>query len=80
MQRTEKRWENISNTMGQRFQYFEDYLRQDKSYKLMKERLTNLKLESLVPELKISQSVLLKMDGSINVEQRDRLRQRVQAT
>ncbi len=80
VQRTEKRWENISNTMGQRFQYFEDYLRQDKSYQLMKERLTNLKLESLVPELKISQSVLLKMDGSINGEQRDRLRQRVQAT
>ncbi len=80
MQRTEKRWENISNTMGQRFQYFEDYLRQEKSYKLLKERLTNLKLESLVPDLKVSQSVLLKMDGSINGEQRERLRQRVLAT
>jgi hypothetical protein len=80
MQRTEKRWENIGNTMGQRFQYYEDYLRQEKSYKLLKERLANLKLEHLVPELKVSQAVLLKMDGSINTEQRERLRQRVQAT
>ncbi|HEX7927883.1 MAG TPA: hypothetical protein VF678_09835 [bacterium] len=80
MQRTEKRWENINNTMGQRFQYYEDYLRQDKSYKLLKERLTNLKLDNMVPELKVAQNVLLKMDGSINLEQRARLKQRVQAT
>ena len=72
MQRSEKRWDSINNSMGQRFQYYEDYLRQEKSYKLLKERLTNLKLDSMVPELKISQNVLLKMDGSINLEQRER--------
>jgi hypothetical protein len=80
MQRSEKRWEGISNSMGQRFQYYEDYLRQEKSYKLLKERLTNLNLGQLVPEIKVSTGTLSRMDGSISGEQRDRLRQRVRAT
>ncbi|HUJ73898.1 MAG TPA: hypothetical protein VL359_03530, partial [bacterium] len=79
MQRSERRWDGIANTMGQRFQYYEDHLRLEKSYKTLKERLTNLKLEHLVPELKISPVAASKMEGLITQAQRERLRQRVNA-
>jgi hypothetical protein len=80
MQQTEKRWEAINSNLSKRFQYYEDYLRQQRSYSLLRERLTNLKLDSLLPELKIAQGILLKMDSTITSEQRDRLKLRVQAT
>lgn len=77
---SEKRWENINNTIGQRFQFYEDYLRQMKSYNLLKERLSTLGVENLLPELTVSETARLKMDGTITSDQRDRLRQRVEMT
>ena len=80
MQRTDKRWDAINSTMGQRFQFYEDYLRQEKSLKLLKERLGSVNLAQLVPEVKVSQATLLRMDGTITGPQRERLQQRVNAT
>ena len=80
MQRSEKRWDGINNTMGQRFQYFEDYLRQEKSLKLLRDKLTNMNLGHLVPDIKVSSGTLQRMESTISSEQRDRLRQRVRAT
>jgi hypothetical protein len=80
MQRSDKRWEAISGSMGQRFQYYEDYLRQEKSYKTLKDRLTNLNLGHLVPEVRVSAATLHRMEGSISAEQRERLKQRVRGT
>lgn len=80
MVRSEKRWDSITSSMGQRFQYYEDYLRQEKSYKLLKERLGAMNLASLVPEVRVSPATLTRMEGSMSGEQRERLRQRVRAT
>jgi len=80
LQRSEKRWDSISTMMGQRFQFYEDYLRQEKCYKLLKERLENVKLGNLAPEFKVPPALIIKMEAVISSEQRDRLRNRVQAT
>ncbi|MBI3993163.1 MAG: hypothetical protein HY342_07800 [Candidatus Lambdaproteobacteria bacterium] len=77
LRRSERRWENINNTIGQRFQYYEDYLRLMKSYDLLKERMQNLNLTELVPELTVSATARNKMASTINTEQRERLQQRV---
>jgi len=78
--KSEKRWENINNTIGQRFQYYEDYLRQMKTYQLLKERLETLGLSNLVPQLSVSDTARVKMDGTITADQRERLKQRVEMT
>ena len=75
--RTEQQWENINTNVGQRFQLYEDYLRQERSVELMTNRLTDLQMESMAPEVKISQTALLKMDGMITEDQRKRIRDRV---
>jgi hypothetical protein len=77
LRRSERRWENINSTIGQRFQFYEDYLRLMKSYDLLKERVQNLNLTGLVPELSISSAARSKMSTTINAEQRERLQQRV---
>lgn len=80
LQRSQKRWDNINNAMGQRFQFYEDYLRQEKCLTLLRENLSNLNLSDRVPDLKLSDSVLARMHEVINVEQRERLKHRVEAT
>lgn len=80
LQRSQKRWENINQIMGQRFQLYEDYLRQEKSVNHLQEALVNLKMESKLPELNVSRPVLARMAEVITSEQRDRLKHRVQAT
>ena len=80
LRRTEKRWERINNAMSNRFQYYEEYLRQEKTFRFLKERLNSLKLELPVPELKISQNALLRMDVTLSSDQRERLRHRVDLT
>ena len=80
LRRSERRWENIKSTIGQRFQFYEDYLRLMKSYDLLKERMQNLNLTELVPELSVSSAAHSKMTSSINAEQRERLQQRVNMT
>jgi hypothetical protein len=78
--RSQKRWENINQMMGQRFQLYEEYLRQEKSANSLRERLTNLKLEGRLPELKVSRVALARMSEVISAEQRDRIKHRVEAT
>jgi hypothetical protein len=80
VQRSEKRWDNINTMMGQRFQFYEEYLRQEKCHKLLKERLDNVKLGQMAPAFRVSPAMVLKMEGVISTEQRDRLRNRVQST
>ncbi|MCH8882777.1 MAG: hypothetical protein IIA41_04665 [SAR324 cluster bacterium] len=77
--RAEQRWDNINVNIGQRFQLYEDFLRQERTYGQMKQRLAELKLESLLPEIQISQAARLKMDGVISEDQRKRIRDRVMA-
>jgi len=76
-QQTERRWENINTNIGQRFQYYEDYLRQVKSYGHLRERMLGLDLEGLVPEFRISPAVIQRMESTITAEQRERLKHRV---
>ena len=64
--------------MSNRFQYYEEYLREEKTFQILKARLSSLKMGSLVPELKISQNAFLRMDVTLSTEQRDRLRNRVE--
>ncbi|NIP73215.1 MAG: hypothetical protein GWO16_09405, partial [Gammaproteobacteria bacterium] len=40
LMRTQKRWENINQIMGQRFQLYEEYLRQERSAESLRERLS----------------------------------------
>ena len=80
LRRSHKNWENISKAMGQRFQFYEEYLRQDKCVKQLTQQLNNLKLGRLVPEMRLPRSILTKMDEVISTEQRDRLKHRVDAT
>lgn len=80
LQRSEKRWEAMAGSMGQRFQVYEDFLRQEKSCKLLKDRLTGLNLGHLVPDLKIAPATMHRMESSITAVQRERLRQRVLGT
>jgi hypothetical protein len=75
----EKRWESINFNIGQRFQLFEDYLRQERSLEKMRTRLAELKLEHLLPEIKVNQATLLRMDGLITADQQKRIRDRVMA-
>ncbi|HEX9842331.1 MAG TPA: hypothetical protein VGC20_06250 [bacterium] len=78
--RSQKRWENINQMMGQRFQLYEEYLRQEKSANALSERLTTLKLAERLPELKVSRVALARMSEVISPDQRDRLKHRVEAT
>ena len=78
--RSQKRWDNISQMMGQRFQLYEEYLRQEKSAKGLRERLENLKLAERLPTLAVSRTALARMSEVITAEQRDRLKHRVEAT
>jgi hypothetical protein len=78
--RSQKRWDNINQTMGQRFQFYEEYLRQEKSAKALTERLTNLKLNERLPALAVSRTAIARMSDVITAEQRDRLKHRVEAT
>lgn len=80
MRRTQRRWENINQTMGQRFQFYEDYLRQEKCLGQLRDRLSTLELEQLVPDLQISDSALSRMHEVITREQRERLKHRVELT
>jgi hypothetical protein len=77
--KSEKRWENINFNIGQRFQLFEDYLRQERTLERLRTRLGELKLENILPEIKVSQAVRLKMDGLITPDQQKRIRDRVVA-
>jgi hypothetical protein len=78
--RSQKRWENINQMMGQRFQLYEEYLRQEKSANALRERLTTLKLAERLPDLKISRVALARMGEVISADQRDRLKHRVDAS
>ena len=78
--RSQKRWANINANMGQRFQLYEEYLRQERSANALRERLTNLKLDERLPELKVSRVALARMSEVISADQRDRLKHRVEAT
>jgi hypothetical protein len=78
--RSQKRWEGINQMMGQRFQFYEEYLRQEKSAAALRERLATLKLADRLPELKVSRVVLARMAEVISADQRDRLKHRVEAT
>ncbi|MEE8183929.1 MAG: hypothetical protein V3T95_01345, partial [Acidobacteriota bacterium] len=80
LRRTQQNWGNINKAMGQRFQFYEEYLRQEKCVKQLTQHLNNLKLGRLVPELKLPRSILIKMDEVISNEQRDRLQHRVDTT
>lgn len=80
LRRTLQNWENINKAMGQRFQFYEEYLRQDKCITQLTEHLKNLKLGRLVPKMKLPRSILIKMDEVISNEQRDRIKHRVEAT
>ena len=51
--RSQKRWDSINQMMGQRFQLYEEYLRQEKSAKALRERLTTLKLDERLPSLAV---------------------------
>ncbi|MBI4083538.1 MAG: hypothetical protein HY423_13105 [Candidatus Lambdaproteobacteria bacterium] len=76
-QRTDKRWENIQAMIGQRFQLYEEYLRQQKSYTLLREKLATLHMEAAVPEIKLAPATVQKMESTITSEQRERLSHRV---
>jgi hypothetical protein len=76
-QRTDKRWESIQTMLGQRFQLYEDYLRQQKSYTLLREKLASLQMEAAVPEMKLASATVQKMESTITSEQRERLSHRV---
>lgn len=78
--RTGKRWENINQMMGQRFQLYEEYLRQLRSAEALRERLSTLKLDDRLPELGVSRVAQARMDEVISAEQRERLKHRVEAT
>lgn len=78
LKRTEKRWENIGQNLSHRFQFYEEYLRQLKSYNMLKDRLASLNLKELVGEWKVSNNAQGQMDGTLSDEQRDRLRNRVE--
>ena len=80
LKRSEKRWEAINQNLSHRFQYYEDYLRQMKSLTLLQERLGNLKLGHLVPDLRISENAQVRMDLNLSSDQRDRLKNRVEMT
>ena len=79
-QRSQKRWENINNTMGQRFQFYEDYLRQDKCLSQLQDRMGTLGMADKIPDIRVSKPVAARMVDVITEEQRDRLRHRVEAT
>jgi hypothetical protein len=78
--RISKRWENINQMMGQRFQLYEEYLRHRKSADALRERLANLKLDERLPALQVSPLAQSRMEEVVSPEQRDRLQQRVDAT
>jgi hypothetical protein len=77
LKRTEKRWEQINTNMSNRFTFYEDFLREMKSYTFLKERLESLKLGNLIPEVSFSESARQRMDFNLTDEQRERLRNRV---
>lgn len=79
LKRSEKRWEKINSTLGSRFQFYEDFLRQQKSYQLIKDRLESLALGEMVPQIQISQNALSKIDVTLTQEQRERLQTRVKS-
>ncbi len=80
LQRSEKRWEQINTNMSNRFAFYENYLREMKSFNFLQERLGSLKLEQLVPEIAFSENARLRMDLNLTEEQRERLKTRVQTT
>ncbi len=77
LKRSEKRWEHINTSMSNRFSYYEDYLREMKSYGKLKERLTSVSLGRLVSTMKFSETAALRMDVNLTADQRERLRNRV---
>ena len=79
LQHTMKRWDSIKQNMGQRFQFYEDYLRQEKGILALRGQLENLQLEDKLPPLKLPDSMINKMNSVITPEQQDRLRNRVGA-
>jgi len=80
MQRTAKRWEGIKQNMGQRFQFYEDYLRQDKCAEAVRKLATDLEIAGRLPPMQIPKAMLASMHSLITTEQRERLKQRVDAT
>ena len=78
--RTQKRWENISQSMGQRFQFYEEYLRQEKCANRLHDQLSQLNLAERLPPLKLPRPIRVRMDEVISTEQRERLKHRVEAT
>ncbi|MCZ6646126.1 MAG: hypothetical protein O7B79_07790 [SAR324 cluster bacterium] len=75
--RTEKRWEQINTNLSNRFTLYENYLREMKSYNLLKERLVSVKMDKLVPTMKFSETAVLRMDVTLTSDQKERLRTRV---
>ena len=66
--------------MGQRFQFYEDYLRQEKCVNQLQERMKTLGMEDMVPDIHVSRAVELRMEELITEDQRDRFKHRVEAT
>lgn len=80
LKRSEKRWEQINSNLSNRFNFYEDYLREIKSRDFLKERLGSVNLGQMMPDMELSESATLRMDVTLTTEQKERLRNRVQAT
>lgn len=80
LNRSEKRWEQISTSLSNRFTYYEDYLREVKSRDFLKERLESVNLGKMFRKINISKTATLNMDVNLTTEQKDRLHNRVVAT
>ena len=78
LKRSEKRWETINQNLSQRFSFYEEYLREKKSFELFRERLASLKMEDKVPDIPFSDTARMRMDVTLTEEQRDRLKNRVE--
>lgn len=80
LRRSEKRWEQINSNLSNRFTFYEDYLREVKSLDFLRERLSSVNLENMVPDLEFSETAALRMEVTLTKEQKERLRNRVQLT
>ncbi|MDH5753004.1 MAG: hypothetical protein OEZ59_11395 [Deltaproteobacteria bacterium] len=75
--KTNQRWDNINQMMGQRFNFFEEFLRQEKCFQELSGHLKSLGLDDKIPEFKLARNAELKMLETITQDQRERLKNRV---
>lgn len=77
LQRSATRWESINNNLGQRFQFYEDYLRLEKGRDMLAEQLDPLGLVDKVPTFQLPSTIMQKMEEALTEEQRERMKTRV---